>query len=72
MSPLIDVLTARAEALGERRARHWAKALVRDARNPARGGEDGRLTLSTPDAVDSLLTRPWLNWPTPDPLRRRA
>ena len=69
---IIDALTARAEAMGERRARAWAKALANDPANPLRGREDGRLTLPTPDRVDSLLSRPWLNWPTPDRLRRRT
>jgi hypothetical protein len=79
---LIDALTARAEAMGADRARRLAKALAADTRNPATAREDGRLGLSVPDPVDTLLTRPWLNWPSPnpigpkrfgpDPLRRRA
>lgn len=74
---LIAALTRRAEALGAQRARRLAKALAADTRNPVTAREDGRLRLSVPDAVDTLLTRPWLNWPSPQPfgpdrLRRRA
>ncbi len=69
---LIAALIERATALGNRRARRWAKALVRDARNPATARTDGRLSLPGGDAVDTLLTRPWMDWPTPDKLRRRT
>jgi hypothetical protein len=72
MSRLLDILTARAEAMGEQRARQWAAALGADNRNPATISDDGRLRLSAPDRVETLLSRPWLNWPTPERLRRRA
>lgn len=79
---LIDTLTRRAEAIGAERARRVAKALAEDTRNPLAARDDGSLRLSVPDIVDTLLVRPWLHWPSPnpfgpnpigpDPLRRRA
>ena len=69
---LIDALTARVEAMAMRRARVWASALAADPANPARGKADGRLALSTPSKLDAILSRPWLTWPTPEALRRRA
>lgn len=69
---LIDTLTRRVETMAQARARAWAKALADDPANSAQGRADGRLSLPTSDRVDALLTRPWLNWPTPERLRRRA
>lgn len=68
---LMAKLIESAGAKGNRRARRWLKALTRDKGNPARATKDGRLAVPVPDKVEALLTRPWLDWPTPDPLRRR-
>lgn len=68
---LIEKLVERATAMGNRRARRWLKALARDKGNPAKARADGRLGLPSGDALDTLLTRPWMDWPTPDNLRRR-
>ena len=74
---VITALITHATATGNRRARRWVKALARDKGNPATLRIDGRLGLPSGDALDTLLTRPWMNWPSPQPfgpdrLRRRT
>ena len=69
---LIARLIKQVEETGNRRARRWVKALTRDKRNPAKARHNGQMALPAEDLVATLLDKPWLNWPTPERLRRRT